>query len=111
MKRRGLLWGLALGAVMVGCAPRAPRKPAGVAPEAFWVGNRHGGVFVVIGPKDRDGWRIRIADDHTGAARADGLFNLRGIARAEIAPEDITAYDGTALHLADGATLVPKRKP
>jgi len=111
MKRRGPLWVLALLAVMAGCAPRAPRKPAGVAPEAFWVGDRQGGVFVVIGPKDRDGWRIRISDDRTGAARAEGLFNLRGIARAEIAPEDIASYDGTALHLADGAILVPKRNP
>jgi len=111
MKQRGPWWGLALLVVMAGCAPRAPRKPAGVAPEAFWVGNRQAGVFVVIGAKDRDGWRIRIADDHSGAARADGVFTLRGIARAEITPEDITAYDGTALHLVDGATLVPRRKP
>jgi hypothetical protein len=71
------------------------------------VGNRQSGVFVVLGPQDRDGWRIRIYDDHSGATRAEGLFHLRGIARAEITPGEITAYDGTALYLADGAALLP----
>jgi hypothetical protein len=66
---------------------------------------------VLLGPKDHEGWRVKIYDDHTGAVKADGLFTLRGIARAEITKDDLVAYDGRALRLADGATLAPKVTP
>ena len=108
MKRQGAGWALVLLAVMLGCAARAPRKPAGVPPESFWVGTRHSGVFVIIGAKEREAWRIRIFDDRSGAVRAEGPFILRGIARADIDAEDIASFDGTNLHLTDGALLVPK---
>ena len=111
MKRQGAWLGLALLAVMVACAPRAPRRPAGLPAASFWVGTRHGGAFVELGAKDRDGWRVRIFDDHSGAVRSEGLFVLRGIARAELGPEDIIACDGTTLRLTDGARLVPKGTP
>lgn len=111
MKRRDLWLVVALAAELLGCAARAPQKPAGLPGEAFWVGNRKGGAFVVLGPKDREGWRVKIFDDHSGASRAEGLFTLRGLARAEISAEDVVAYDGHALHLADGALLAPKPTP
>ena len=110
MKRQGSCWGMAMLVVMLGCAARAPRKPAGLPSESFWVGDGKAGLFVVIGPKDRDGWLVKEFDDRSGALKADGLFNLRGIARAEIGPEDIDACQGTALHLRDGAWLVAKVK-
>ena len=98
-------------ALAVGCAPRAPVKPAGVPGDTFWVGTRKSGVFVVIGPKDRDGWRMKAFDDRTGALKADGLYTLRGLARAELAPQELVAFDGTGFQLADGALLLPKAKP
>lgn len=104
----GLVAALMLGAA---CAPRAPEKPAGVPAESFWVGTRKTGVFVVIGPKERDGWRIKAFDDRQGTPKADGVFTLRGIARAELTPEELVAFDGTAFKLSDGALLVPKAKP
>ncbi len=111
MKRQGSWLGMALVAVMLGCAPRAPQKPAGLPEESFWVGTRQSGVFVLIGPKDREGWKVKIFNDHSGAIQAEGLFTLRGMARAEITREDLLSYDGNALHLADGALLAPKVKP
>ena len=111
MKRQGRGWIMVAALLMAGCAPRAPQKPAGLPGEAFWVGDRKAGVFVVLGPKDREGWRLKIYDDHSGALRAEGTYTLRGLARAELRPEELVAFDGRALHLADGALLVPKVQP
>ena len=102
---------LALMAGLLACTAKAPQKPGGLGTETFWVGDRKGGVFVLLGPKDHEGWRVKIYDDRTGAVKADGLFTLRGIARAEINKEELVAYDGRALRLADGATLAPKVTP
>ena len=111
MKKRDLALALILTLEILGCAARAPQKPAGLPAEAFWVGDHKGGTFVVIGPKDREGWRVKLFDDHSGAAKAEGLFTLRGLARAEIVPEEVVSYDGFALHLSDGALLAPKPQP
>jgi hypothetical protein len=97
--------------LMAGCAPRAPQKPAGVPAGSFWVGDRKAGVFVVVGPKAREGWRVQIYDDRTGAVRGEGVYTLRGLARAELTQEELVSFDGHALHLADGALLVPKVQP
>ena len=101
---------MAILAVMVGCAPRAPQKPSGLAADACWVGTRKTGVFVLIGAKEHEGWRVKAWDDHSGAARVDGVYTLRGLARAELNTQEITAFDGTSFQLADGAWLVPKAK-
>lgn len=105
----GRIWtACLLAAALAGCGPRAPRKPAGVSQEAFWVGDRKAGAFVDLGPKEREGWRVRIYDDHSGALKADAVFVLRGLARSEIAREEFVGYDGHALRLSDGALMVPR---
>jgi hypothetical protein len=109
MKKQDLALAVILAVELLGCAARAPQKPAGLPAEASWVGTRKGGAFILIGPKDRDGWKVKVFDDHTGAIRADGLFTLRGgIGRAELSNSEVVSYDGHALHLADGALLAPK---
>jgi len=92
--------------VMVGCG--VPSRPAGIPEEAFWVGKRKDGVFVFIGARDGLGWQVKIYD-RKGVLKAEGAYVLRGMARAEIVPEEVLSYDGEALHLADGTLLIPRR--
>jgi len=90
----------------LGCS-QAPRKPANLSAEVFWVGKRKEGVFVLIGARDGLGWRVSIFD-RQGALKREGVFVLRGMARAEIVPEEVLSFDGEALHLSDGTLLIPR---
>ena len=109
MKKRDLWLAVGLAVELLGCAARAPQRPVGLPAEASWVGTRKGGAFILIGDKDRDGWKVKIYDDRSGAIKAEGLFTLRGgIGRAELSNSEVVSYDGSALHLSDGAVLAPK---
>lgn len=104
---RGLLMaGVLMLAFMVGCG--VPSRPSGVPEGAFWAGKRRDGVFVLIGPRDGLGWQVKLYD-RKGALKAQGAYVLRGMAKAEIVPEEVLSYDGEALHLADGTLLIPRR--
>lgn len=105
MKRSPFLFSATL-ALGLACGPSAPKKPAGVASEAFWVGDRHQGVFVYQGLPDHEGWQMKIYDDHTGTVLSEGLFVIqKGLARPEIRQEEIASWDGKVLRMKDGATV------
>lgn len=93
-------------AVMVGCG--TPSRPSNVPEASFWAGKRKDGVFVFIGARDGLGWQVKIYD-RKGRLKAQGAYVLRGMAKAEIVPEEVLSYDGEALHLADGTLLIPRR--
>ena len=103
MRRCAPLW---MALLVMGCG-RVPPRPANVPASAFFVGQRRDGVFVVVGAKEIMGWHLAIYG-RNGALKREGVFVLRGMARAEILPEEVQSYDGTALHLSDGTLLVPK---
>jgi hypothetical protein len=100
--------GAVLAALLAGCTPSAPPRPPSVPPQATWAGTRKAGVFVLVGPQDREAWLIKVFDDRTGAVRAEGPYVLRGAARAEIQAEEIVGFDAQGLHLSDGALMVPR---
>lgn len=93
-------------AFVIGCG--APSRPAGVPEGAFWAGKRKDGAFVFIGPRDGLGWQLKIYD-RKGNLKGQGAYVLRGMAKAEIVPEEVLSFDGEALHLADGTLLIPRR--
>ncbi|MDP2875605.1 MAG: hypothetical protein Q8O00_05420 [Holophaga sp.] len=93
-------------AVLIGCG--APSRPAGLPEGAFWAGKRSNGAFVLIGARDGLGWQLKIYD-RKGTLKAEGAYVLRGMAKANIVPEEIVSYDGQALHLSDGTLLIPRR--
>ena len=103
-----LIPALAVALGLTACGPHVPPRPASVPQEAQWLGDRKGGVFVLIGAQEMDGWRLKIYDDHTGALKADGPFVLRGMARAELSVGDLAFFDGQSIHLKDGAVLGPR---
>ena len=95
---------------LVACGPNIPKKPAGVPAEAFWAGDSKGGAFVAVGVPDHEGWQVKIYDDRSGALLAQGLYVIHhGGARAAFHQEDFASWDGQAVHLSDGGTLVPKK--
>jgi len=53
------------------------------------------------------GVKVKIYD-RKGVLKAQGAYVLRGMAKAEIVPEEVVSFDGKALHLADGTLLVPR---
>lgn len=85
----------------------APPKPTGVPAEAFFVGKRRDGVFVTIGEPVATGWKVKI-HDRRGVLVQEGRFALKGFARGEILPEEVVAWTGTELVLADGSRLVAR---
>lgn len=91
----------------VGCS-RIPPRPANVPPESIYVGKRRDGVFVVVVSKEVIGWRLKVFG-RDGSLKAEGLYVLRGMARAELLPEELVSFDGEAFHLSDGGLLVPRR--
>lgn len=93
-------------ALLVGCG--APSRPANVPEGAFWAGKRRDGVFVLIGARDGLGWQVKLYD-RKGNLKAEGPYVLRGMAKAEIVPEEVVSFDGEALHMADGTLLIPRR--
>jgi hypothetical protein len=102
------LWvSLVVAMLVLGCGGPPPR-PANVPAESFFVGKRKDGVFVRIGARDGLGWQIKIYDPK-GNLKREGAYVLRGMARAEIVPDEVLSYDGEALHLRDGTLLIPRR--
>ena len=85
----------------------APSRPQGVPAEAFFVGKRRGGVFVIVGAPHATGWFLKIYD-RKGTLIKEGPFALKGYARGEILPEEVVGWNGTELALADGSRLVPR---
>ena len=106
--RPGAGW---LGAALAGCKPRPPKRPAQVPAEAFWAGDRKAGVFILDQGKPDEGRAMKVFDDRSGALLAEGVFVLRGTARAELPPEDFKGWNGEALVLSDGTLMTPKRRP
>ena len=98
---------LVVAMLVLGCS-RVPPRPANVPAESFFVGKRKDGVFVVIGARDGLGWRVKIFG-RDGALKREGAYVLRGMARAEVVPDEVLSYDGEALHLRDGTLLIPRR--
>lgn len=98
---------LMVAILVLGCG-RVPPRPANVPAESFFVGKRKDGVFVLIGPRDGLGWQLKIYG-RDGVLKREGAYVLRGMARAEIVPEEVISYDGEALHLSDGTLLIPRR--
>ena len=93
--------------LVLGC-DRVPPRPLNVPAESFFAGKGKDGVFVAIGVRDGLGWQVRIYD-RKGGLKRQGAYVLRGMARAEIVPEEVLFFDGEALHLRDGTLLVPRR--
>lgn len=87
---------------------RVPPRPANVPAESFYVGKRRDGVFVQVVSKEIIGWRLKIYG-RDGSLKGEGLYVLRGMARAELLPEELVSFDGEAFRLSDGGLLVPRR--
>ena len=98
---------LVVAILVLGC-DRVPPRPANVPAESFFVGKRRDGVFVVIGPREGLGWHVKIYG-RDGNLKREGAYVLRGMARAEIVPEEVLRFDGEALYLRDGTLLIPRR--
>lgn len=98
---------LLVAVLIAGGLACTPRPPKGVPANAVWAGTRKAGAFVVIGDQTLDGWKIKVYD-RRGALLADGPFVLRGMARAELLPEEFAGWESGTLRLKDGALLVPK---
>jgi len=82
-----------------------PSRPPGVPAEAFWV---KGGVFLRVGSPVSTGWHMTLYDPKTGAVKAEGVYLLRGLGRAEITKEEIASWNGHEFLLKDGGRLVPR---
>ncbi len=92
--------------LVVGCG-RVPPRPKNVPAESMFVGKRKDGVFVTVLGKEGIGWHLRIYG-RDGALRKEGVYVLRGMARADLLEEDMVSFDGEAFHLSDGGLLVPR---
>jgi hypothetical protein len=73
----------------------------------MYVGKRRDGVFVSVQGKEGIGWRLKIYG-RDGALRKEGVYVLRGMARADLLEEEMGVFDGEAFHLTDGGLLVPR---
>ena len=102
-----LFMSLVVAVLVLGC-DRVPPRPASVPAESFFVGKRKDGVFVVMGAREGLGWHVKIFS-RDGILKHEGAYVLRGMARAEIVPDEVLTFDGEALHLRDGTLLVPRR--
>jgi len=106
MRTRALI-PLTICLAMVACN-REPAHPAGVPPEAFWVGPSKTGVFLQVGTPVGIGWNMTLYDRKTGAVKSKGVYLLQGFGRAEITQEEVASYDGQVFLLKDGGRLVPR---
>ncbi len=102
-------WVLAI-LLLVGVKPKAPKRPTTVPAEGVWVGDKEGGQFIHIGARTVLGWQVKVFGDRDGLVKAEGEFRIMGLARAEVQPQELVKYDGRAIHLSDGAHLVPVAK-
>lgn len=84
------------------CSPKpsGPQRPASVPFDSVWVGSATEGCFLKIGKRVFKGWPME-GWDKDGAQVVEGVWELEGIARAEIKPAEITRFDGTAFYLGD----------
>ncbi len=98
---------LMAAALVLGC-DHVPPRPVSVPVESFYVGKGKDGVFVQIGTREGLGWHVKIFG-RDGTLKREGAYVLRGMARAEIVPEEVLSFDGEALHLRDGTLLIPRR--
>jgi len=87
-----------------------PSRPANVPKDAAWVGTRDEGCFLKIGESEFMGWRME-GWDRGGALVVEGIWELDGIARAEINMKEITRFDGRTFYMADGATIAKAVAP
>lgn len=95
---------LAVLALSSGCTPT---RPAGVPPEAFHAGQGKARVWISVGEREPLGWKLRVYD-RKGALLKEGSFRMQGMARAQVLPEEVVGWDGSALLLTDGGKLVPR---
>ena len=91
------------------CSP-APNRPANVPEDARWVGTLKEGCFLKIGNREFSGWQME-GWDKDGNLVVEGIWELDGIARARIQPEEITKFDGSVFHLDDGARITRQDLP
>jgi hypothetical protein len=85
----------------IGCLPK---PPANVPEGAVWVGSGKEGCFLKIGERVPSGWHME-GWDKSGAQILDGIWELEGIARAQINTKKITKFDGNTFYLEDGAKI------
>jgi hypothetical protein len=88
---------------MVGLACLSSR-PANVPKDAPWVGTKDEGCFLKIGDRVFAGWHME-GWDKGGTLVVEGIWELDGMARAEIHTKEITRFDGRTFFMADGATI------
>lgn len=94
---------------------RAPYdRVQNVPRETMWIGGSDGGVFVVLKTENLSGgiYRAKVFADHTGELLYEGKLALTPPTPALPATDDptlFTAWDGSALLLADGRRMVRRR--
>lgn len=101
---------LVLAALAVGCGKRIPKPPAGVPAAAMYAGTPERGHFIHFEGHTQLGWNVKIYDARTGAVVHASEFRVIGLARSEVLPEELVAWDGEFIHLKDGTRLVPWKK-
>jgi hypothetical protein len=92
-----------LAILAVACNP-TPNRPVAVPENAVWVGSSKEGCFLVIGKREFLGWNLE-GWDKDGNKVVEGIWELEGIARAVIQPQEIVKFDGQTFHLDDGAKV------
>jgi hypothetical protein len=83
----------------------SPNRPSGVPEDARWVGSSKEGCFLKIGERGFFGWHME-GWDKSGKLVVEGVWELDGIARANIQLKDIVRFDGQTFYLDDGAKIV-----
>jgi len=81
-----------------------PSRPANVPEDAPWVGTRSKGCFLKIGEREFKGWHME-GWDKNGTQIVEGIWELDGIARANINTKEITKFDGQTFYMQDGAKI------
>lgn len=81
-----------------------PSRPRNVPEDATWVGSNKEGCFLKIGKREFAGWHFE-GWDKEGKQIVDGIWELDGIARANISLKSITRFDGQVFYLEDGAKI------
>jgi hypothetical protein len=107
MTRRGCwLWQAALVVLSCRSVANPPPRAPGIPLEAVWAGGADGGAWLLCTVESRRN-RCTIYNDHTGQVWARGIFVLEGrqegVPKAELR---YSSFDGRAVHLQDGRTLV-----
>jgi hypothetical protein len=90
--------------VMLTAVACLPSRPSGVPEDAHWVGSAKEGCFLKIGEREFAGWHME-GWDKNGKLVVEGIWELDGIARANVQPKEIVRFDGQTFFLDDGAKI------